>query len=54
VKKNNSNNRNGGAFTEVPFQLIPGGFAPNPYVDGQGYAMTTFLVPAGGQKNEQV
>jgi len=35
---------------QVPFQLIPGGFAPNPYSDGQGYPMTTFLVPAQNQQ----
>jgi len=39
---------------QVPFQLVPGGFAPNPYSDGQGYPMTTLLVPAGHQDEQQV
>jgi len=30
---------------QVPFQLVPGGFAPNPYSEVQGYPMTTFVTP---------
>jgi len=37
---------------QVPFQLVPGGFAPNPYSEVQGYPMTTFVAPAG--ENQQV
>jgi len=39
---------------QVPFQLVPGGFAPNPYSEVQGYPMTTFVAPAGFETEQHV
>jgi len=39
---------------QMPFQLIPGGFAPiNPYSNIQGYPMVTLVAPSG-ENHEQV